>query len=264
MATKFNGMEKQIAEAAQRIIGLMPNDIDAAPRHIMILVNVAGRAEELRIKGNAVEGIPKSAAEYGARVAFDAQNDRYFYLRQKAADTARLFINNKQLALDACEAFIQIRIEHRKLRGLGDEKNVGDDYRNAMQAIINAIELSEVADAATETQENGQNDTGVSDIDAAYFYDFLRDREDSQGASEQQSTDARFDAIEKRLDKLEGAVKGLRSEQFAIKGAQKGLKNELEEQDMLNRPYGPDPQDEMKKELIKLKKVLHPSDLTVH
>jgi hypothetical protein len=145
VATRFIGVEKQIADAAQRINMLMPNDDNGASRHIMILVNVVSRAQELRAEGRPVKEIPEIAAQFGKRIAFYAQDERLLDLQQKATNAATLFLNNRQLALEACEAFILVRIEHRKLRGLGDEQDFGASYEDAVQRITRAIESPKVS-----------------------------------------------------------------------------------------------------------------------
>lgn len=144
MATKDNVAPNQkVVDAAQRIRKLMPDDESWTPRHVMILVNVAGKAEELRAEGKSREEITDRAAEFGKRIAFEARDERFYDLPQKAAQAARLFMNDRQLALDVCEAFIQIRIEHRKSAGLDDDvQRFEVAYKEAMQEIVKAIESS--------------------------------------------------------------------------------------------------------------------------
>jgi FtsZ-binding cell division protein ZapB len=144
MASKFNDEKtKEIVNAGQRICKLMPDDIADAARHIMVLVNVASKAEELRANGESIEKAVEGAARFGWHVTAEDRDLRYSNLPQKATDAANLFMNNRQLALDACDAFIRIRVNHRKLRGYGDEQDFGAEYRAAVQKIIDTVECSD-------------------------------------------------------------------------------------------------------------------------
>jgi hypothetical protein len=164
MATRTNSAEEQknsaegqkIVDAALRIGRLMPNEENEASKRITILVNVVSsvegfvisRANELRAEGRSEKEIRKeiveSAAQFGKRMAFYAEDERLSDLPRKTIKAAVLFVEDMQLALDACEAFVQVRIKHREWRGLGDEQDFGYAYRKAVQEIVRAVEPSRV------------------------------------------------------------------------------------------------------------------------
>ena len=140
MVTKPNNSERQkVAEAAQRLSRLIPSDEGWTQRHIMILVNVASRAEELRVEGKQTKGISEGALEFGRHIAFEDREARRLDLPQKTENAARLFMDNRQLAMEVCESFIRLRTDTRKLRRLGDEQDYKAAYRDALQEILKAI-----------------------------------------------------------------------------------------------------------------------------
>jgi hypothetical protein len=107
---RFVAETQRVVDAAHNLIKLMADDAADMPRHILILVNVASKAEDMRTEGMPMRKILESAAEFGVQMAFVSPlEERHSNLTEKAVKTAQLFIYHRELAMDVCAEFVQSR-----------------------------------------------------------------------------------------------------------------------------------------------------------
>jgi hypothetical protein len=225
MITKSISIEKQIAAGAERLCRIMPGDQGGTSWLATFLVNVASRAEELKTGGMSIEEIPEIAAQFGKELFRDFPHilTEFSDLPQKAANAASLFINNRQLALDSCNAFIRTRAEdYFDVRdGTYEGTMYEAAYKDALQEIIRAVNPTEAVSDALKPQESGQEDLkGAGTLEHQ-----LRKGTEQSIWDLLERTDARLAAMEKRMDAIEGAIKEIKDAIRGIKVRQNGTEN---------------------------------------
>jgi uncharacterized coiled-coil protein SlyX len=206
----------------------------------MILVNVASRAEELRVAaevlGNSTDGIPESAAKFGSRIVFTDKEERSLDLPQKANKAANLFINNRELAMAACNAFIRISAVNRNGFTVGT-------YERALQEIIKAAEHPSEPDIRKVPTEEDQGTSEQQVFDTGIISDVVSD--DVRFGPIMHGplpTGVRLDTLERKVAKLENVVIGLNNSVTALESTvaelEKAMKGVTSGLTALKRKHG--------------------------
>lgn len=137
----YNSTNPNIRAIASRLETFTLNDADSLPRHVLLLINIASFAKGLKEQGLQREAIVEGAVTEGKRVAFEDQEARFSNIKQKLSDAADLFLNDSELAIASCKAFIDFRAGMAK----SDEqkKETRDQYGEALQRILSGVGTSE-------------------------------------------------------------------------------------------------------------------------
>lgn len=142
-----DGVGAKISAAVSRIsksISIDPNNTDRKNRHMLLIVNSVSFLND-----DVTLGLdPKARARYAAKRGMEIANangpfwrERFENFDTKITESVKLFVENKELALQTADSMIEERKSWSRIPEV--QESIGTEYKEALEDILKLIEDSQ-------------------------------------------------------------------------------------------------------------------------